>query len=89
MDQAKKVMQHYREYTRQAPDELMAYLGFIVTPDGLPVTFVLPVWTGPMGEAEKRLAPLCSFRFSHCRPYLRSTLFEFAIHSGCSGASNA
>lgn len=61
MDQAKQVMQFYREYVRQAPDELMSYSGFLVTPDGLPVTFVLPAWTGPMEEAEKYLAPLRSF----------------------------
>jgi FAD/FMN-containing dehydrogenase len=61
MEQGKAVMQFYRDYARQAPDELMAYSGFIVTPDGLPVTFVLPAWTGPMEEAEKHLAPLRSF----------------------------
>jgi FAD/FMN-containing dehydrogenase len=61
MDQAKQVMQHYRDYTRKAPDELMAYSGFIVTPDGLPVTFVLPAWTGPIEEAERHLEPLRSF----------------------------
>jgi len=61
MDQAKQVMQFYRDYARRAPDELMAYSGFIVTPDGLPVTFVLPAWTGPIEEAEKHLAPLRSF----------------------------
>jgi FAD/FMN-containing dehydrogenase len=61
MDHAKEVMQHYRDYARKAPDELMAYSGFIVTPDGLPVTFVLPAWMGPLEEAEKHLAPLRSF----------------------------
>lgn len=61
MDHAKEVMQFYRDYARQAPDELMAYSGFIVTPDGLPVTFVLPAWMGPLEDAEKHLAPLRKF----------------------------
>ncbi len=61
MEQAKEVMQHYRDYVQKAPDELMSYFGFIVTPDGLPVTAVLPVWLGSIDEAEKYLKPLRSF----------------------------
>ena len=61
MEQAKAVMQFYREYARTVPDELMAYSGFIVTPDGLPVTFVLPAWLGDLEEADKHLAPLRAF----------------------------
>ncbi len=61
MDQAKQVMQHYRNYTRTAPDELMAYSGFIVTPDGLPVTVILPAWMGDIGDAERHLRPLRNF----------------------------
>jgi FAD/FMN-containing dehydrogenase len=61
MDQAKSVLQFYREFARNAPDELMAYSGFIVTPDGLPVTMVFPAWLGDVKDAEKNLAPLRSF----------------------------
>jgi FAD/FMN-containing dehydrogenase len=61
MDQAKAVMAFYREYARTMPDELMAYSGFIVTPDGLPVTFVLPAWLGDLKDADKHLAPLRAF----------------------------
>jgi len=61
MEQAKAVMQFYREYARTVPDEMMAYSGFIVTPDGLPVTFVLPAWLGDIEEADKYLAPLRAF----------------------------
>lgn len=61
MDQAKAVMQFYRDFARKAPDELMAYSGFIVTPDGLPVTMVFPAWLGNIKDAEKNLAPLRSF----------------------------
>ena len=61
MEKAKEVFQFYRSYIRTAPDELMSYSGFLVTPDGIPVTFLLPVWTGANEEAEKHLAPLRSF----------------------------
>ena len=61
MEKAKQVFQFYRNYIRTAPDELMSYSGFIVTPDGLPVTFILPAWMGDVAEAEKHLAPLRSF----------------------------
>jgi len=61
MEQAKEVMQHFRNYIRTTPDELMSYSGFIVTPDGLPVTMIFPVWMGAKEEAEKYLAPLRSF----------------------------
>ncbi len=61
MDKAKEVLQFYREFIRNAPDEMASYAGFIVTPDGLPVTVVLPVWTGDVKDAEKHLAPLRSF----------------------------
>lgn len=61
MDQAKEVLKFYRDYTRTAPDELMAYSGFIVTPDGMPVAFVLPAWMGAKEDADRYLAPLRSF----------------------------
>lgn len=61
MERAKEVFQFYREYIRSAPNELMSYSGFIVTPDGLPVTFILPAWMGPLEDADKHLAPLRNF----------------------------
>ncbi len=61
MDQAKEVFRFFREYIRTAPDELMSYSGFIVTPDGLPVTMILPAWMGAIEDAEKHLAPLRKF----------------------------
>ncbi|HEX6846193.1 MAG TPA: FAD-binding oxidoreductase [Chitinophagaceae bacterium] len=61
MEQAKAVMQNYRDHARKAPDELMAYTGFIVTPDGVPVTAIIPVWVGNPKDADEHLAPLRSF----------------------------
>lgn len=61
MDKAKETLQFYRNFIRKTPDEMASYAGFIVTPDGLPVTVILPVWTGDIKDAEKHLAPLRSF----------------------------
>jgi hypothetical protein len=61
MAQANTVFQHYREYIKDTPDELMSYSGFIVTPDGVPVTMIFPAWVGKKEDAEKYLAPLRSF----------------------------
>jgi FAD/FMN-containing dehydrogenase len=61
MDKAKEMFQFYREYVRKAPDQLMSYSGFIVTPDGMPVAMMLPAWMGAPAEAEKWLRPLRSF----------------------------
>ncbi|MEJ7685374.1 MAG: FAD-binding oxidoreductase [Segetibacter sp.] len=61
MEQAKEVLQFYGDYARKTPDELIAYSGFIVTPDGVPVTMILPARMGPVDEAEKWLTPLRSF----------------------------
>lgn len=61
MEQAKEVFRFYREYVRSAPDELMSYSGFIVTPEGMPVTMLMPAWMGPIGDAEKYLSPLRNF----------------------------
>jgi hypothetical protein len=62
MEEAREVFRFYREYMRKAPDELMSYAGFIVSPDGFPVTFILPAWTGAPEEAERHLSPLRNFR---------------------------
>jgi FAD/FMN-containing dehydrogenase len=61
LEQAKEVFRFYREYIRTTPYELMSYSGFIVTPDGIPVTMLLPAWMGPLEEADKYLAPLRNF----------------------------
>ncbi|MCW3114761.1 MAG: 6-hydroxy-D-nicotine oxidase [Segetibacter sp.] len=61
MDQAKEMLQFYRDNVRDTSDEIISYAGFLVTPDGLPVTFILPTWLGPLEQAEKELGKLRSF----------------------------
>ena len=81
MEQAKSVMKFYREYARTAPDELMAYSGFIVTPDGLPVTLLLPAWLGDLEEADKHLAPIRAFGTPIAGYDSRNALYCVAINS--------
>ncbi|MFI5156912.1 MAG: FAD-binding oxidoreductase, partial [Chitinophagales bacterium] len=61
MDKAKEMFRFFREYVRKAPDQLMSYSGFIVTPDGAPVAMMLPAWMGDPADAEKWLRPLRNF----------------------------
>jgi FAD/FMN-containing dehydrogenase len=61
LEQAKEVFGFYRDYIRTTPYELMSYSGFIVTPDGIPVTMLLPAWMGPLEDADKYLDPLRKF----------------------------
>lgn len=61
MEKAKQTMQFYRDFVRNAPDELMSYAGFINTPDGFPVCVILPAWMGEIDKAEKVLEPLKKF----------------------------
>ncbi|GEO08093.1 FAD-binding oxidoreductase [Segetibacter aerophilus] len=61
MDQAKEMLQYYRDNIRHTSSEIITYTGFLVTPDGLPVCFILPTWLGPLEEGEEQLARLRSF----------------------------
>jgi len=61
MEAAKDMFRVFREHVRKAPDELMSYSGFIVTPDGHPVAMMLPAWMGPLEEADRWLDPLRKF----------------------------
>lgn len=61
MEMAKQVMKFYREFVPTTPDQLVIFAGFICTPDGIPVTALLPAWFGPQEKAEKMLAPVRAF----------------------------
>jgi FAD/FMN-containing dehydrogenase len=58
---AKASAQLYREFLRNAPDELGLNFGFGVFPDGSPVTFFFLSYNGPIEDGEKVIAPLRSF----------------------------
>ncbi len=61
MEDAKKVMQFYRQFTQTTPDKLVIFAGFINTPEGLPVCVLLIGWFGPQDQAEIMLEPIRSF----------------------------
>lgn len=61
MDQAKEVLQFYRAYSANAPDDLTAFAGLLTTPDGLPVVAVVAAWFGSFAEGEQHLNPLREF----------------------------
>ncbi|GAA4467531.1 FAD-binding oxidoreductase [Nibrella saemangeumensis] len=61
MEQAKEVLQFYRDVARRQPDALMLFAGLLTTPDGLPVIALLVGWFGPTGEAEDRLREVRAF----------------------------
>jgi FAD/FMN-containing dehydrogenase len=61
LDQAGAAFRHYREVMATAPDELMAYAGFLTSPEGVRL-FAIPVcYVGPVEKGEQILRPLRSF----------------------------
>jgi FAD/FMN-containing dehydrogenase len=67
MDKAKEVMQWYREYIMQAPDEINGFFAFLKVPPGPPFpeelhlrTMCAVVWcyTGPADQADSIFAPI-------------------------------
>jgi FAD/FMN-containing dehydrogenase len=59
--QARDVLTGFGELIAGAPDELTVQTGFLSAPDGTPVLFLLPTWSGASGDAApwiKRLESL-------------------------------
>jgi len=62
MARAREVLQFYREYTRQGPDELTVFADLVVGPDGQPVIILDTCYCGDdLVEGERVLAPLRTF----------------------------
>lgn len=61
VEQAKAVLQFYRDFSANCPDALTVYAGMISTPDGLPVVALIAGWFGDLAEGEQLLAPLRTF----------------------------
>ena len=58
---AREVLQFFREFARNMPDELTIATGFITTPDGVPVVVLAPCYSGPLEEGQRVLRPLREF----------------------------
>ena len=61
MDRAKEVLQFYRAYSANAPDDLTVFAGLLTTPDGLPVVATIAGWFGSFAGGTQRLKPLREF----------------------------
>jgi FAD/FMN-containing dehydrogenase len=88
IDQAKEMLEFYREYSQNTPDELMSIAAFITTPEGLPAAALAVAWFGPLAEAEEHLRPLRTFGSPLAdlvaeMPYTQlQTLFDAAFPTG-------
>src|SRR5262249_47743591 len=60
VEQAETVLGGYADFVESAPapDELTVQVGFISGPEGEPLVFLAPTWSGDPAEGEARVAPL-------------------------------
>jgi hypothetical protein len=67
LDDAKEIMQWYREYIKDAPDEINGWFAFLTVPPGPPfpehlhmkkMCAILWCYSGPVEEADKILGPI-------------------------------
>jgi hypothetical protein len=57
-----KVLRFYRDFTREMPDDLSVFAGFVHSPDGAAkLAAMIAAYCGPAEDAEKVLQPLKSF----------------------------
>jgi len=59
--QAREVLRFYREYTKNAPDELTAYACLSTTPGGLPAIAINLCYCGSLAEGERLVDPVRKF----------------------------
>ena len=58
IEQAATVLQGYRELIAEAPDELTVMAGFLAGPDGQPLLFLSPTWSGEPEPGKRAIARL-------------------------------
>jgi FAD/FMN-containing dehydrogenase len=61
LSRAREVLEFYRDFTRELPDELTAACAMLTTPDGKPVIGILVCYCGDLSQGERVLAPLRKF----------------------------
>ena len=61
LSQAKDVLQYYREFTSVVPDELVAQVALLTSPEGEPVVALVVCYNGDIATGEEVLQPLRSF----------------------------
>ena len=88
LDRAEAGLRFYREFTRDAPEELTTYALLLTTPEGMPMLALIAVHAGSLNAAENALRPLRSFGAPPVdlfapTPYLMlQTLFDAGSPSG-------
>jgi FAD/FMN-containing dehydrogenase len=58
LGEAARVLRGYQERIATAPDELTVMSGFLSGPDGNPLLFLFPTWSGEPAEGEREIARL-------------------------------
>jgi FAD/FMN-containing dehydrogenase len=58
LDQAPAILGGYREIVADAPDALTVMAGFLGGPDGQPLLFLFPTWSGEAEDGERAIARL-------------------------------
>jgi FAD/FMN-containing dehydrogenase len=61
MERAREVLRFYRDFTRDNPDELIAYAALLTAPDGHPVVAIALCYTGDLAAGERAIAPVRQF----------------------------
>jgi hypothetical protein len=61
VERAKELFSFYRDFAKQSPDDLYSGIGFLRTPDGLPVVAVVAIYAGSLSEGEHVLGQLRTF----------------------------
>ena len=60
-ERTRDVLRFYREATDQAPDELTLFAALLSSPEGAPISALLPCHIGKPADAERDLAPIRAF----------------------------
>jgi FAD/FMN-containing dehydrogenase len=87
-ERAREVLQFYRQFTSDPPDELTTAAGALTAPDGNLVVAIVVCYTGDLEEGERVLAPLRLFGppiADHIQPMpfpVQQTLFDGAFPHG-------
>ncbi|WP_373493501.1 FAD-binding oxidoreductase [Aquiflexum sp.] len=62
LDQAREMLQFYRDYSMNTPDEMTIVAAIFTLPDGLKVFALVVCWAGDLEEGKKQLVPLREFK---------------------------
>ncbi len=61
LDRGREVLQFYRDYTSEAPEEMSAWAAMLTSPDGHRMLAILACYVGNPADGEKVLRPLRTF----------------------------